>query len=79
MHFPGLHFEREALQDFLAAGMPPIAFSPGSANREARPFFDAAVETCERLGRRGILLTKYADQLPAKLPQNVRHFGLEES
>jgi UDP:flavonoid glycosyltransferase YjiC (YdhE family) len=27
------------------------------------------------LGRRGILLTKYADQLPATLPPSVRHFG----
>jgi UDP:flavonoid glycosyltransferase YjiC (YdhE family) len=63
------------VQDFLAAGDAPIAFSPGSANREAHQFFDAAVEACERLGRRGILLTKYADQLPAKLPASVRHFG----
>ena len=60
---------------FLAAGSPPIAFSPGSANREAQQFFEAAVEACERLGRRGILLTKYADQVPARLPDSVRHFG----
>jgi UDP:flavonoid glycosyltransferase YjiC (YdhE family) len=63
------------LQEFLAAGEPPIAFSPGSANREAQPFFAAAVEACGRLGRRGILLTKYADQLPPNLPPSVRHFG----
>jgi UDP:flavonoid glycosyltransferase YjiC (YdhE family) len=63
------------VQEFLAAGPPPIAFSPGSANREAHQFFEAAVEACERLGSRGILLTKYADQLPAKLPASVRHFG----
>jgi rhamnosyltransferase subunit B len=65
---------REA-RDFLAAGDAPIAFSPGSANREAHQFFEAAVEACERIGRRGILLTKYADQLPARLPPSVRHFG----
>jgi rhamnosyltransferase subunit B len=63
------------VQGFLAAGAPPIAFSPGSANREAHQFFEAAVEACERIGRRGILLTKYAEQLPAKLPSTVRHFG----
>lgn len=63
------------VQEFLAAGTPPIAFSPGSANREAHQFFEAAVETCERIGRRGILLTKYAEQLPAKMPSTVRHFG----
>ncbi len=60
---------------FLAAGSPPIAFSPGSANREAESFFAAAVDACRRLGRRGILLTKYAEQLPNELPETVRHFG----
>jgi len=63
------------VQDFLATGSPPIAFSPGSANREAQQFFRAAVEACERMGRRGILLTKYADQLPTNLPRSVQHFG----
>jgi UDP:flavonoid glycosyltransferase YjiC (YdhE family) len=61
--------------EFLAAGEPPIAFSPGSANREAHSFFAAAVEACERLGQRGILLTKYAEQLPRQLPPAVRHYG----
>jgi rhamnosyltransferase subunit B len=63
------------VEEVLAAGPPPIAFSPGSANRAASQFFAAAAEACERLGRRGILLTKYADQLPAKLPPSVKHFG----
>jgi rhamnosyltransferase subunit B len=63
------------VQEFLAAGTPPIAFSPGSANRAAQQFFAAATEACERTGRRGILLTKYPEQLPAKLPPGVRHFG----
>lgn len=71
---PEAELSRE-VQDFLAAGDAPIAFSPGSANREAHQFFATAVEACERIGRRGILLTKYADQLPAKLPPSVRHFG----
>ncbi|MEX2317932.1 MAG: glycosyltransferase [Pirellulales bacterium] len=63
------------LLKFLDAGDPPIAFSPGSANRAAEHFFAAAVEACQSLGRRGILLTKYAEQLPANLPKNIRHFG----
>ena len=68
-------FARNDLEEFLSADSPPIAFSPGSANREAQPFFAAAVDACQRLGRRGILLTKYADQLPPNLPPSVRHFG----
>jgi UDP:flavonoid glycosyltransferase YjiC (YdhE family) len=60
---------------FLDDGPAPIAFSPGSANNEAHHFFAAAVEACQRLGRRGILLTKYDHQLPARLPETVRHVG----
>jgi UDP:flavonoid glycosyltransferase YjiC (YdhE family) len=63
------------LRAFLTAGTPPIAFSPGSANREANHFFVAAVDACRRLRRRGILLTKYDHQLPPNLPDSVRHFG----
>ena len=63
------------MRAFLAAGTPPIAFSPGSANREAQHFFAAAVDACPRLKRRGILLTKYDHQLPAQMPDTVRHFG----
>ena len=65
----------DEVHEFLASGTPPIAFSPGSANRAAEPFFAAAVEACQRLGRRGILLTKYAHHLPADLPPTVGHFG----
>jgi UDP:flavonoid glycosyltransferase YjiC (YdhE family) len=61
--------------EFIAAGPPPIAFSPGSANQAAQSFFTAAVDACDRLGQRGILLTKYDHQLPAWMPENVRHFG----
>ncbi|MCI0332797.1 MAG: glycosyltransferase [Planctomycetes bacterium] len=63
------------VQEFLSAGTPPIAFSPGSANRNAHAFFEAAVDACDRLGQRGILLTKYDHQLPVRLPTTVRHFG----
>jgi UDP:flavonoid glycosyltransferase YjiC (YdhE family) len=65
----------EGVREFLAAGAAPIAFSPGSANNEAHHFFEAAVEACQRLGRRGILLTKYDHQLPTKLPDSVYHVG----
>jgi rhamnosyltransferase subunit B len=65
----------DSVREFLAAGSPPIAFSPGSANHEAHHFFAAAVEACQRLNRRGILLTKYDHQLPPELPDSVRHVG----
>jgi UDP:flavonoid glycosyltransferase YjiC (YdhE family) len=61
------------VQEFLQAGAPPIVFAPGSANTQADGFFRTAVAACEQLGRRGMLATKYADQLPAGLPASVKH------
>ncbi len=61
------------LDGFLDAGPPPIAFTPGSANLTGRAFFEAAAEACVRLGRRGLLLTRHADQVPSALPEGVRH------
>ena len=61
--------------EFLDAGAPPIVFAPGSANVQASSFFAAAAEACRRLGRRGMLVTKYHDQLPPTLPDGVRAFG----
>jgi UDP:flavonoid glycosyltransferase YjiC (YdhE family) len=61
------------LEAFLRAGDPPIAFTPGSAMWTGHRFFDASVEACVRLERRGILLTRHADHLPRKLPEGVVH------
>jgi rhamnosyltransferase subunit B len=63
----------EALQ-FLSEGSKPIVFTPGSANNQAKVFFETATEVCERIGQRGILLTKFAEQVPKRLPDSVRHF-----
>ncbi len=60
---------------FLSAGDPPIVFTPGSAHTHAISFWQAAVEACERLGRRGMLLTRHGEQIPANLPDGVRHFS----
>jgi rhamnosyltransferase subunit B len=62
-----------ALDAFLGAGPPPVAFTPGSANLYGRPFFEAAVDACVRLGRRGVLLTRFAEQVPGDLPESVLH------
>jgi UDP:flavonoid glycosyltransferase YjiC (YdhE family) len=61
--------------EFLDSGEPPIVFTPGSANRDAATFLSVAAAACERIGRRGILLTKFAEQLPKSLPPSVRHFS----
>ena len=62
------------LDRFLDAGDPPVVFAAPSWMRHARPFFEGAVEACRLSGRRGILLTRFPEQLPARLPDGVRHF-----
>lgn len=61
------------LDHWLSDGTPPIAFTPGSAMLFGQTFFATAVEACQRLNRRGILLTRHAEQIPHDLPANVRH------
>ncbi|MCU0877046.1 MAG: glycosyltransferase [Pirellulaceae bacterium] len=64
----------DEVESFLAAGDAPLVFTPGSANVFGAAFFRTAVDACQRLGRRGILLTRFPEQIPAKLPRGVRHF-----
>ncbi len=62
------------VEAFLGAGDAPIVFTPGSANKHARPFFGAALDACRRLGRRGVFLSRFPEQIPDPLPDGVRHF-----
>ncbi|OYV89117.1 MAG: hypothetical protein B7Z73_07195 [Planctomycetia bacterium 21-64-5] len=71
----GLNPLEEELLAFLDSGSPPIVFTPGSAMLHGREFFQAAAEACVLLGRRGILLTRFAEQVPRTLPAGVRHFS----
>ncbi len=61
-------------EQFLAGGPAPIVFTPGSAMRYGQAFFEAAIGACARLGRRGLLLTRYPEQIRAPLPAGVAHF-----
>lgn len=58
---------------WLDAGDPPIAFTPGSAMLFGQRFFEAAIDACARLKRRGILLTRHPEQLPNDLPEFIRY------
>jgi rhamnosyltransferase subunit B len=64
----------EEVEECLRAGEPPVVFMPGSLMQRAESFFSESVGACERLQRRGILLTRYADHLPQRLPEGIRHF-----
>jgi UDP:flavonoid glycosyltransferase YjiC (YdhE family) len=61
------------LIDFLAAGEKPIAFTPGSAMWRGDSFFSASADACRILGRRGILLSRHSDHIPANLPPGIIH------
>ncbi len=62
------------LEAFLAAGEPPLVFTAGSAMLQAKKFFQVSAEVCDALGRRAILLTQFPEQLPPRLPDQIRHF-----
>jgi len=62
------------LEEFLAAGDPPLVFTAGSAMVQAKQFFHVSAEVCRAASRRGLLLTQFPEQLPAALPSGVRQF-----
>ena len=59
---------------FLDDGDPPIVFTPGSAMDRGHSFFEEAVKALKSIGRRGILISRFADTIPAGLPGYVKHF-----
>ena len=63
----------EDVRMFCEEGSPPIAFTLGTGMTHAAGFFRTAVAACDALGARGLLLTKYPDVIPARLPPRVRH------
>ncbi len=61
------------LVEFVAKGAP-IVFTHGTANAHAKEFFQTCSKACRRLGRRGILLTRFPELVPKDLPPSVRAF-----
>lgn len=58
---------------FLQADDKPIGFTAGTANATSHQFFAASAEACRLSGRRGLLITQDAAQLPSTLPHGVMH------
>ena len=61
----------DELRRFLEGGGRPLVFTPGTGNRQARAYFEHAIEACRLLGERAVFLTPHRDQLPAELPRHV--------
>jgi UDP:flavonoid glycosyltransferase YjiC (YdhE family) len=62
-----------ALADFCRDGPPPIAITFGTEMWHSAAAFRAALEACQILGQRALVLTKHSDQLPNPLPPFARH------
>ncbi|HEX5687553.1 MAG TPA: glycosyltransferase [Ideonella sp.] len=76
-HFPLRHASPPPplpadLEAFLAAGDPPIAFTPGTGHKHAASYFSNALNALRALGRRGLFITTYPEQVPNPLPPEVR-------
>lgn len=61
------------LDQFLDQGGPPLVFTPGTAMVFARHFMAVSAAVCRSLGRRGLLVTRFAEQVPTDLPPGVLH------
>ena len=64
-----------ALEEWIDSGDPPVVFVAGSANAQAARFFRAGADACRHLGRSGLLLSRFEDQMPRALPTGVRHIS----
>jgi UDP:flavonoid glycosyltransferase YjiC (YdhE family) len=63
------------LRRFLKEGKSPIVFTAGTAMSHGDDFYRAAVEACDRLGMRGVLISTADKQLPEETPLTVRAFA----
>jgi rhamnosyltransferase subunit B len=63
----------DKLAEFLALSVRPIVFSAGTGAGAAVTFFHRAVEFARITGRKVILITRWPEQLPQPLPENVCH------
>lgn len=63
------------LEEFLAAGEPPLVFTLGSAAvMDPRDFFEESVKAAKMLGRRAVLLYGVFNEPPRDLDENIAGF-----
>jgi UDP:flavonoid glycosyltransferase YjiC (YdhE family) len=63
-----------AVEQFLAAGTPPVVFNALSAFQNAREFFEIGVAAVRKMNRRAILLSQFPENVPPELPHGIAHF-----
>jgi rhamnosyltransferase subunit B len=70
----GMNQTPPEVEEFLAAGEPPVVFTPGTSMAHGLEFFETGLKALKLIGRRGILLSKFEHTIPRDLPPGVRHF-----
>jgi rhamnosyltransferase subunit B len=63
------------LVEFIEVGPAPVAFSAGTANANAKSFFETSIAACRLAGVRGVLISNFADQIPEPLPVDILHIA----
>lgn len=53
----------------------PVVFTAGTAMAHGGDFFASSIAACKLLGRPGLLLAKFSEQIPKELPDYVRHLS----
>jgi rhamnosyltransferase subunit B len=62
-------------EEFLSSRAAPLIFTPGSAGATMQRFFKESVNAARELHLPAMLVTNYPEQVPKKLPRDIRVFG----
>ena len=62
------------VRQFLSEGSRPIVFTPGTSNMHTTEYFSAAIQACQYLGKRGLIITDRKYLVPT-LPESMRCFN----
>jgi len=76
IHFDGSN-EKDLLNkdiaDFIDNKTQTLVFTPGTAMKHAKDFFQVSVQVTQKLGKQALFLTKFKSHLPNNLPSNIKH------
>lgn len=50
-----------------------VMFTPGTANGNAKKFFETSIEACAKLNVKALLTSAFSEHIPDSLPSNVRY------
>jgi rhamnosyltransferase subunit B len=64
----------DELKEFLSIGEPPVLITHGTSEPSKPNFFQASIEACTILERRGILVTPYEKAITGCLPSNILRY-----